>query len=61
MIKINLLLMNIIFNDVQEDHGLIKECQCIHGPIFEEFFLTAHQARYNQTCGLHAYDKPNDK
>ena len=30
-------------------------------PIFEDSFVTAHQDRYELMCGLHAYNKINDK
>ena len=33
----------------------------LHGPIFEEFFVTTCQDRYELMCGLHAYNKENDK
>ena len=33
----------------------------LHDPIFEEFFVTDHQDRYDLMCGLHAYYKENDK
>ena len=49
-------------NDVQEDHGLMKQFFWnIHGTIFEGFFVTSRQDIYDQMCGLHAYNKENDK
>ena len=35
--------------------------QILHGPIFEELFVTARQDRYYLMCDLHAHDKKNDK
>ena len=49
--------MKIILNAVQEDHGSIKNCQNLHGPIFEKLFVTALQDRYERMCGLHAFEK----
>ena len=34
-----------------------KHCQNLHGLIFEEFFVTACQNKYDLMCGLNAYDK----
>ena len=33
----------------------------LHGPKFEELFVTSCQDRYDILCGLHAYDKDNDR
>ena len=33
----------------------------LHGPIFDELFFTAHQDRYGWMCGVHAYNRKNDK
>ena len=45
---------------VQEDHGLIKKIyRNLHVPIFEYFFVTARQYRYDLMCGLRAYGKKN--
>ena len=30
-------------------------CQRLHGPLFEELFVTARQDMYGLMCGLHAY------
>ena len=38
-----------------------KIFQSLHGHFFEEFFVTAHQDRYDLMCVLHANDKPNYK
>ena len=38
---------------------LKKNCQNLHGPIFEEFFVTARQDICDLMCALHAYDKNN--
>ena len=38
-------------------------CRNLHGPIFQEFLVTAYQDRYNIICGIHDYnkkDKSND-
>ena len=35
-------------------------CQNLHGPIFESFFVTAQQYRYDWMCGLQTYDKTED-
>ena len=32
-------------------------CQSLHGPLFEELFVTAHEDRYYIVCGLYAYDQ----
>ena len=37
------------------------KCLNTHGPIFEEFFVTACIDRYDRMRGLHADDKKNDK
>ena len=33
----------------------------LHGPIFEELFLTERQYTHDLMCGLHDYEKNNDK
>ena len=33
----------------------------LHGPIFEELFVTERQGRYNLMCGLYAHGKKNDR
>ena len=38
----------------------VKFCQSLHGPLFEEFFFTAHQEIYNIMCELYAYNKLKD-
>ena len=34
-----------------------NKCQNLHGPIFEELFVTTRQDRYSLMRGLHAYNK----
>ena len=36
-------------------------CQNLHGPIFQDFFVTARQDIYAILCVLHEYEKLNDK
>ena len=37
-----------------------KICHNLHGPMFEDFLVTAHKYRYNLIFGLNAYNKEND-
>ena len=53
----NFILKNTLLDGLQEDHGLMKKNPNLHGPIFEEFFITASQDRCDIMCGLHAYYK----
>ena len=36
-------------------------CKNLHGPIFEELFVTERQEIYDLMCGLHTYDNKNHK
>ena len=40
----------ILLDGVHKDHGLMKNIRNLHGPIFEDIFVTARQDRYDLMC-----------